>query len=85
MKCFIHLIKTIITSLELQITTNLISCLHALHAMEHTPMERMQQNHGMKYKDDYTWFSKLGICKYYDFATTNIIPNIFTNVKIIYI
>ena len=50
-KCFIHLIKTIITTQGLQITTYLISYQHELHTMEHTSLERRQQKHGMKSKE----------------------------------
>ena len=39
------------TTPGLQITTNLISQQHELHTMEHTPLERKQQKHGIKSKE----------------------------------
>ena len=85
MKCFTHLIKTISVTPELQITTNLISHQHELRIVEYSPLERKQQMCGMKTKE---WVYL--ICetmnwqtlkkKYYDFATTNIVPNIWTNI-----
>ena len=47
---FHTLIKNIITTPELQITTNLISDQHELHTTKHIPLERKQQKHGMKSK-----------------------------------